>query len=185
MRSKENLSKTNSKKGQDEVASPMNSGMRTNANGRTNADVTLVAKIRMPPSRCRQLPFRHVSGAVSGAVSNAPICKRLISLVGAGEFELPTPCSRSKSSPRELSGDWPETGPSRMPPGASKSSNIGLLEPPTDPTAPKRPVIHLGILTGIPLRNAWVGGSIPSCGTSKIKDLDNVHRSRNLPIAYS
>jgi hypothetical protein len=37
-----------------------------------------------------------VSGAVSGAPKEFKFAKLLISLVGAGRFELPTPCSRSK-----------------------------------------------------------------------------------------
>jgi hypothetical protein len=39
--------------------------------------------------------------------------------------------------------------------------------------ATSRPLIYRGILTGVPLRNAWVGGSNPSCGTNEIKGLQN------------
>lgn len=50
----------------------------------------------------------------------------------------------------------------------AKSALMHLRRP---ANASSRPLIHLGILIGRALRNAWVGGSIPSCGTNKINDL--------------
>jgi hypothetical protein len=38
------------------------------------------------------------------------------------------------------SGDWPETGPSRIPPTAPNSGNIGLFESPTEPRCAQPPL---------------------------------------------
>jgi hypothetical protein len=70
-------------------------------------------------SQCRQVDggtavLRRVSGAVSGALVRNQSSKGLKSLVGAGRFELPTPCSRSNRVRAEI---WcMHAGSARSPP---------------------------------------------------------------------
>ena len=65
------------------------------------------------------------------------------------------------------SGNWPETGPNRIPLAAPNPNDMGLFEPSSGQRCAQSPLIYLGILTGLPVRNAWVGGSNPSCGTKE------------------
>jgi len=99
-----------------------------------------------------------VKGERWGARSTAfgcrfhPCCPKAMPKSTSVEPMLTDPPARLRAS-----GDWLETGPNRIPPAAPNSSNIGLVEPQTGLRCAQSPLDSPRYLTGVPLRNAWVG----------------------------